>query len=206
MINRGSDRLAFLFSARDSGLCTPRAPCVRVDERNVRTSERASELRAHAYTHVRMLPRNIIAVIRWNWGSPALTRVLEASTWLLRNPPSREFLFLDFSFDSRGSFLFIFLLNFRVFANHEVQKFHNHDYAADFFYTSIESRILLVLFMKNFWKICVKHHTAVYSWLIVEFVVSRISFENRSCFANLYFILLSVRDLVNSYVTFGNRA
>lgn len=40
-------------------------------------------------------PRNIIAVIRWNWDSSALTRVLEASTWQLRFEP-RLFIFRTF--------------------------------------------------------------------------------------------------------------
>lgn len=56
----------------------------------IRTSSVSREPRAHACTHARMLPRNIIAVIGWNWGSPGLTRVLEASTCRAAHAGPRE--------------------------------------------------------------------------------------------------------------------
>lgn len=97
MINRGSMRLtfavrsapvpAFLFLFRNT-----RAPHRESRVRRICVHRRitphangiwAQSLAEAPFTRARMYvrwPRNIIAVIRWNWGSLALTRVLGAST------------------------------------------------------------------------------------------------------------------------------
>ncbi|XP_076236961.1 uncharacterized protein LOC143180844 [Calliopsis andreniformis] len=68
MINCASMFAVFLFLFRRSDLHAARFARVTFNPR------------AHACAHVRMLARNIIALIRRNWGSAGLTRVLEAST------------------------------------------------------------------------------------------------------------------------------
>lgn len=97
MINRNSDRRThvrsptYFFFRLGCGFCTPRMEDPRA--------------RAPQLMRIRMYgcwPRNIIAVIRWNWDSSALTRVLEASTWPLRFEPR---LFIFRTFHRRDSFL-----------------------------------------------------------------------------------------------------
>lgn len=90
MINRGSMRLAlairsalvpaFLFRSTRaaSGIANMRAPTHHAARKRHMSSE-ALFTRARMYGYWPR-PRNIIAVIRWNWGSLALTRVLGAST------------------------------------------------------------------------------------------------------------------------------
>jgi len=87
MINRGSMRLASAPLRPSCSFFRTRAgnrKCAVCVHHASRRTQMAYELRGsvHACTHVRIppRPRNIIAVIRWNWGSLALTRVLGAST------------------------------------------------------------------------------------------------------------------------------
>ena len=107
MINRNSDRRThartyvrtyvppYFFFRLGCGFCTPRMEDPRA--------------RAPQLMRTRMYgcwPRNIIAVIRWNWDSSALTRVLEASTWPLRFEPR---LFIFRTFHSTGFLPFLAL-------------------------------------------------------------------------------------------------
>ena len=141
-----------------------------------------------------MLPRNIIAVIRWNWGSPALTRVLEASTWLLRSPPlSREFLFLDFRSIPEVRFFFYSIQRSCI---HEVRTFENHDYTADFSCKSLQASKVgysYVIYEESFlhpwhWKIW---HCSLF--VIDHWICHHTNFFQKSSgFVNLYFILFSV--------------
>ena len=115
MINRNSDRRThartyvrtyvppYFFFRLGCGFCTPRMEDPRA--------------RAPQLMRTRMYgcwPRNIIAVIRWNWDSSALTRVLEASTWPLRFEPR---LFIFRTFHRRDSFLSSRFINAWVIRN-----------------------------------------------------------------------------------------